>query len=138
MTPIFRGLLVATIAAPYLCLLFTALFQNGLADARISDALGFAIGAGTIALLWFGVPVFLIGGLVSGWLEALGLRSRKAMITGGAALGCSFLAPFLLIAQKDDWIFPVAGMLAGAICGWIYWLIAIRQKPEGKSPITSL
>lgn len=130
MTPTFRGLLVSSVAAPYLCLLFIALLANGFTDDRIPDAVGWVIGGGTLALVWAGVPVFLIGGVVSGMLETFGLRSQMTMIAGGAAVGFSFLTPLLLSDQKGDWIFPVAGMLSGAICGWLYWRIAIGRTPR--------
>ncbi|UVF19894.1 hypothetical protein HPT29_001715 [Microvirga terrae] len=86
----------------------------------------------------FGVPlVFMSIFPVSLILALLGLffrwRSLWIHAVGGAALGLGFA--FLAY----DWSFPrglndqrffPAATFAGALCGWVYWRIAITQTPD--------
>jgi hypothetical protein len=143
------ALLAATIAAPYLVAFFFFLFEAPFGDSReINEPLDFlkVLVIGSFGLGIFGLPTLLLAGVVAFILNLLGCHSRwhaivSAAVLGGV-LGCGFLALFFIESHEfieldeDLWMFPLAGLLSGAICGWIYRMIAIAPCNHEGKPIS--
>lgn len=93
---------------------------------------------GFIALFLFAIPLALlalIGGLLGLALERLGFLSPLPYIVCGALTGLGFLV-FVMegsLLPPDNWP-GFAICLSGALCGWIYWRIALRgRSPDGSA-----
>lgn len=135
------GVLAASLAAPYLASFFIfylmVLFgASSGADIvfgapslfdEFTDSLKFLV-IGTLGLTVFGLPVLFAAGALAFLLNALALHAKHHAVLGGAILGGLSLT-LLFGAEPDDLrVFPLAGLLSGAICGWSYWRIALRPR----------
>lgn len=126
------ALFTAALAAPYLIttgLVLEALLEHGRFGAAISPA-NYILLVGTAGALAFCVPLVLVSGTIALCLRISGLYSRANVLWCAAILG----------STCSGWVFRstgtalLAGTLAGAICGWIYWRIAIRG--SARAPVT--
>ncbi len=135
MKPTMFGAAVASIAAPYLSMVFSWTIYAIQSDKDILALLlefpGTLV-AGTVGALLFGLPLFLVSLLL-----ASSLRNRRAgtwwaaMMLGGSVGFC-----FSLWLYKD-WRNPEPAMLvfmhlpnvlSGIISGWICWFIMMRER----------
>jgi small-conductance mechanosensitive channel len=136
------GLFAASLVAPYLAsfliTLFLAIFdhvsRNDALLARpspVDELLGVlnVPFLGTIGLAMFGLPILLVAAIVALALDIFGLRSKRHSVIGGGGLGGLFLG----LLFSGSWIPLVAGLLTGAVCGWIYWRIALHRPSPSAS-----
>lgn len=140
------GVLAASLAAPYLASFFIFVLMALLGGSRdanllfgapsfadsLLDFLKFLV-IGTLGLGMFGLPILFAAGILAFLLHAFALRSKYYAIASGGILGCLSLALLFGGDRDDDRIFFLSGMLAGAICGWIYWRIAITNRARSMS-----
>jgi len=147
MTRRLIALVAASASAPYL----TSFFLNGhhlmilkpesMADA-IESLLTNTLVLGSAALVIYGPSVFISAGILAGFLSIVGLEARTPAISLGAALGACFgLYLFLwddaytVVWDGTDmsshlWPTLRSFIPSSAICGFIFWRIAIKRTPE--------
>lgn len=127
-------MLVAALAAP---LLWTALMALlGLAvDSRtvlneltVENILAVAVW-GTLG---FGPSLLLTAFIAIAGLRLAGFRSCPAFLVAGAFMGTIWVA---IIGDVQDSKWFATGALAGAICGFLYWRIALRGETRDPKPI---
>jgi hypothetical protein len=132
---------LATVAAPYLVTLpgFSLSMING--SYGLTDFL-FGIWVATGALMFFGIPVLILAGICAAILHRLKLQTRGWCMLGGAGVGLGFLGLIQLLpgTTMNIGFWPLVlvvleTLLPGALCGWIYWRIAIGRTPEGPRAI---
>ncbi|WP_414472701.1 hypothetical protein [Microvirga sp. M2] len=137
------GLLVASAMAPY-AMVFIVLglepvLQIDLLSIELTgplDLYKFVLLA-TVVAASLGPLIALLAGLVVWGLNALGWKTPWVIVLSGSLFGlCVNGALFggLALSSAPQLAayacYVAAGTLAGAICGWIYWRIAIRRTPE--------
>ncbi|SCY18746.1 hypothetical protein [Microvirga guangxiensis] len=135
------GVLVTTAVAPYLTTLLMMvldlLFLNNAEPRGQLDVFGF-ISLGTFGLLFFGFPLLFFSSIFALALSKLSRHPPLWLpIMIGSVLGCCFVSTIFSESLERIWTYLVSGTLSGAICGWIYWCIAIRQTPADDRPITT-
>ncbi len=124
------GLLAATIAAPYLVLFLWSLYglisgdQVGMKEPL--DLLK-VIPLGTLGLGVFGIPLLILASLCAVAVNAVKRPTWRGPVLGGIILGLGFIAALSGSDIADDRD-AIAFVVSGAICGWIYWRIAIPYK----------
>lgn len=137
-----RGLLTATVAAPYLVVFILTSIELLFGVATFKDVLEHRllidVSIGTVALLLFGIPILVVLGLWALLMNAFGWRSRRAFVLSGTILGlCLTLAVLSSFSHQTAGNFFAwltadlelfmslngSGGAAGALCGWIYWRI---------------
>jgi hypothetical protein len=148
MLRVIGGILAASLAAPYAASFFIY-GLIALVGASTSTNLLFGAPAyfdgfldlfkflviGTLGAMMFGLPIILGVSIVAFVLHIFALHTKRSVIASGSVIGCVSLTLLFVEEQSDAWIFPIAGLLSGAICGWIYWRIAIRQTPKAPHAI---
>jgi hypothetical protein len=124
------GVVAATIAAAYLTAFliqtFALLFSEQ-AGRGIADLFGLIV-LGTIALILYGIPVFLISGMLAFALRGLSQARPWYAVMSGGVLGLCFMSYKFSDAIDGFWFYAASGLIAGAISGWIYWRIAFGGK----------
>lgn len=135
------GILAANLAAPYLTALFMALFDLLFSDAvwmkEPLDLLKSGV-IGTFGLILFGLPLLLISAVLALALQGLSCSSRWHAMVSAGVLGFVFMTVVLISeGLHESWSYLVAGGCSGAICGWIYWRIAIRRTPDSGHDINA-
>ncbi|MBM6593795.1 hypothetical protein [Microvirga pudoricolor] len=137
------GVLVVTATAPLVTMFLIAAVGlcRGLLNGHVDLAYllrlipGLLIG-NYIILKILGPPLLVGSTLVAGIIYATGLRTWYASSIGGACFGgCFVLLSMRIPSEEHRLIFAVESasifLPAGAICGWIYWRIAVAgSKPE--------
>lgn len=133
------GVVVATLAAPFVFLLQIVLFErfgplaSGSPPApfqwRGFDALllMLALLVGQLTLL-----VLPVAGLVAYAGRRLGWRALSIHLLGGSLTGLLFsvfVISSMAAVPMGDGPLLLFGLVTGAVCGWIYWLIAVRPRP---------
>jgi hypothetical protein len=128
------ALLAATLAGPYIFLLLSGMMNFVLKPAIPSLetsilALPMLMFMGTIGLILFGVPALLLGAAMLGLSWKMGFYSRRYAVCAGAIIA-SGLAALHLDSEFQSEIVQslILGALSGAICGWIYWRIALAAQ----------
>lgn len=127
------GVLAATIIAPYLVMFLLNLFGLLSGDsAGLKEPLDLlkTIPLGTFALLMFGLPLLILASICAALVHLIAQPTWRAPVLSGAILGFGFVATFFVRnLEYDAWTFTalISGLCSGAICGWIYWLIAIGR-----------
>jgi hypothetical protein len=102
------------------------LLLDGVGSRGLRDLFGF-ISLGTFALLFFGFPLLLVSSVLAFALSRLSCHPPLWLpIMVGSVLGPCFISAIFSESLEKIWIYLISGALAGAICGWIYWRIAIR------------
>lgn len=82
---------------------------------------------GTIGLMIFGIPLLILASLCAMVANSVRRPTWRGPVLGGMILGVGSMVA--LFADDREFIpFLMAGALSGAICGWIYWAIAIRPR----------
>ncbi len=125
------GLLAATMAAPYLVVLFASSLGRDLTSnsygwrPSLEDILFY----GTFGLVLFGLPLLAVAGIAIAVLTRLGWASLWTALLAGAVIGSVSIA----VMYGDGPIDTLLGAVSGAICGWIYWTIALQQRPDAAS-----
>jgi hypothetical protein len=120
------GILAATFAAPYLsvCLIMALGLMAGV--FKPVD-LGLILSLGTAYLTEFGFSLLIVTSALVFALTRLGCRSAACFMASGTLVGLGFA---ITLVRPVIWI-VLATSFSGAICGWIYWRIAVaHQKPE--------
>jgi hypothetical protein len=137
MMPHVVGVLAATAVAPYLCFLTIILLRVFPDDfdriAGFLPLIKLVTAVGTLALSTMAIPLLIFAGMVIAGLNSLGCRSRWQYMVGGGIFGLCFLGVFVLATPSynlGDFYILVPGALSGAICGWIYWRIAMGGRPQ--------
>ncbi len=128
------GVVAATVAAPYLIVIVAELPF----DKTDGPGLLFGMQVATGALMFFGIPTLIVAGICAAILYRLKLQTRGWCMLGGAGVGLSLLGLILLLfgATMNFSFWPLlfgvlAHLLSGALCGWIYWRIALGPRaPE--------
>ncbi|MEZ0169006.1 hypothetical protein [Microvirga sp. TS319] len=132
-----KALVIASASAPYLTSLFMglpSLAEHGLSG--IGDAfeyLAATLIVGTAGLVIYGLPIAIAAGGFGGVLIWIGFRHPAIAIMFGAALGALFGCVLQAGQERTGngfWLIRISMILSGAICGFIYWRIAIRRTPE--------
>lgn len=91
-------------------------------------------------MIYYGSVYILIGFLPFSIIASLlGLvlqrQSQKNCIGGGVLTGLGFyLSLTFCIGPEDGFVF-ILGPALGAVCGWIYWRIAIGRTPSNSHAI---
>ena len=130
------GVVTATIAAPYLVSLVDYLLTLMINGPKSFTGLIDSILLGSNGLLLFGVPTLVLASICAAILHRLKLRTRGWCMLGGAGVGLGSLGIMVLSVGIDigiPWLLLM--LLSGALCGWIYWRIAIARTPEGSRAI---
>jgi hypothetical protein len=132
------GIIAATAAAPYIAGLLIGFYVELVDVVRHGEPLELPsllkfLPISTVVLTVAGIPILILSALCAALLNAAEWRTRRASIVAGSLTGFCFIA--LLTSSPanlgDEWLYALAiGAPPGAICGWIYWRIAIRQTPE--------
>jgi hypothetical protein len=122
------GMIAATFAAPFLTALlmmaFDAAPSRGPMLEHLLDLLQF-IPLGAFGLLSFGIPLFLLASIMALALSKLSHPPLWLPMTTGGALGLGFTSVIFMESLDKTWTYLASGTLAGIICGWIYWRIAL-------------
>jgi len=90
---------------------------------------------GTIGLFYACMPTLVLSLIAAGLLNLLAMKSSTSAILAGSLVGLSFGAIFSVGDISGNWHLAVSFTLSGAICGWIYWLIAIRRTLSNRHAI---
>jgi hypothetical protein len=139
------AVIAANLAGPCLLVLHIFLLTAFTDPSRLnaSDGAHMLMAFGVFLLMtWAGMAVTVFpASLLFAWLGwRAGWRSAWIYIAAGVVIGGVFnvLIPPLIFGSGEQTlsIFAFYGCL-GAICGWIYWRIAIRQTPDSARPITT-
>jgi hypothetical protein len=132
------GVMAATVAAPYL----VVIFAERPFDKTDGPGLLFGIQVATGALMFFGIPLLILAGICAAILHRLSFQARGWCMLGGAGVGLSYhgLIQLLPGTTVNIGFWPLLFVLldfplSGALCGWIYWRIAIGRTPEGSRAI---
>lgn len=134
------GLVVAIAAAPYLTV-FLALLKAFLeygpwTIGGVPSLVVATLVVGTYGLVLFGPVVAFVVCVLAIPLIRRGFHHPAVTIAFGVAVGAAFsLVPAYYADRFESWTPPIEVALAGALCGWIYWLIAIGRTPEGSRAI---
>lgn len=131
----FLGILAATVAAPYLVVFLWSLY--GLLSGEsvgLKEPLDLlkTIPLGTGALLMFGIPLLILAGICAALVHIVEQPTWRGPVLGGATLGLGFVAAIFgrsVEPDADTVAMLASGLCSGAICGWIYWAIALRRQP---------
>ena len=134
------GVVTATVAAPYLTILLWELSVLLLGEeVGIEEPIDLlkAIPIGTFAFLLFGLPLLILSSVFAILVNTIENPSWRSSVFSGAILGLGFMSVFFV--RSPEYSFEVAtfltvGTLTGAICGWIYWRIALSRAPNIPSP----
>lgn len=126
-----KGIVAATLAAPYIATLLMALriviFEhrnpNALFTERFYDDIALL---GTVGLFYSGVPTMILSLIAAGILNMLKLRSAVSSLLIGSIVGLAFGAFLSATSFRDNVHLMLIFTASGAICGWIYWLIAAK------------
>jgi len=135
-----KGIVAATLAAPYVASLLMAL-RIVISEQRSPDALfterfydDIAL-LGTVGLFYSALPTLFLSLIAAAILNMLKLRSALSSLLIGLVVGLTFGAFFSASSFRDNIHLMLIFAVSGAICGWIYWLIAIRRTPEAPHAI---
>jgi len=108
------GVVAVTLAAPYLIILAGFLFnKEGGPDPL------FLIHVATVGLVLLGPPTLVLAGICAAILHRLKLQTRSWCMLGGAGVSLVFLGVLEGLMLHL--------LLSGAVCGWIYWRIALKN-----------
>ncbi len=126
------GLIAAAASAPYL-LMLGLYISEPLFVSRTPHwsllKLWDAFAVGTAGLFIVGIPLLLLSWWLAFFLDAKGWQTWWQVSLGGMALGTILTITVTAIpAFHDlrDLKFLALNAAIGAICGWIYWRIAIK------------
>lgn len=128
------GILATTLTAPYLGAIYVLIpiaarteFASLVPLKDIQGLLALFIAVGMMGLAEFGAYILLAASVMALILAGLRIRSPALSIGLGAAIGLC-LGIYIDLPHNE---LPVPALLGiGALCGWIYWRIAIRQTPD--------
>jgi hypothetical protein len=145
------ALLAANVTAPFLFVFVagsSTLLSSGLIRPwELLPFLRVGLIVGFVGLCHFGIPVLLLSGVVAAILAKFECRSRWHFLVVGGLSGFIFLetlfvtqgfsswrpATFLSRAISSFGSGTIAVILSGAVCGWIYWAIAIRPMAQDRA-----
>lgn len=133
------GVITASAAAPYLVAASLGISvalesQNWSALEGLIDLLIGMVFFGTFGLLIYGLPVLAFAVFAALILYAFDIRSIIVIVATASIIGLCF-GLLLLLQNFDNWPLILGCVISGAVCGWIYWRIAIRQTPDNARPI---
>jgi len=130
------GAAIASVTAPYLVCVFSWMIYVIQSDKDLLPLLlefpGTLI-AGTLGVLLFGFPLFLISFLLASLFHYARVDSWPTAIVSGTAVGLCFTLWLNngMEPMPDALVFfHLPYVLAGLISGWIYWRIAIGRTPR--------
>lgn len=87
-----------------------------------------AVATGVATYLGFFAPLLLVSVLLSFFLAALKCRSAGCAAFGGALLWALINMGLDLMMSERAWTFLPIAVLSGAVNGWVYWLVALRER----------
>ncbi|MEZ0169012.1 hypothetical protein [Microvirga sp. TS319] len=85
------------------------------------------ISMGTFGVVVFGIPLLVLASLCAMAVNTAKRPTWCGPVLGGIILGLGFTAA-LSTDDSPPIPFLMSSALSGAICGWIYWRIAIRPR----------
>ncbi|WP_112661858.1 hypothetical protein [Microvirga flavescens] len=135
------GVLAATIAAPYLFSFLWILFGFIAGDRPIMKEpldLIKAIPMGTMALIVFGIPLLILASLCATAVNAIERPTWRGPMLGGTIFGLGFIFALSMGAvayNKELIALQLSGTCSGAICGWIYWRIAMHRHSPSETTL---
>ena len=134
------GLVVAIAAAPYvtafLMLLKAFLEYDPWAIGDVPGLVVTTLVVGTYGLVLFGPVVAFVVCILAIPLIRRGFHHPGVTIAFGAAVGAALsLVPAYFADRFESWTPPIVMALAGALCGWIYWLIARERTSQASGAI---
>ena len=134
------GLVVAIAAAPYVTAflgLLKAFLEYG--PWTIGEVPGLVVTTlvvGTYGLVLFGPVVAFVVCVLAIPLIRRGFHHPGVTIAFGAAVGAALsLVPAYFADHFESWTPLIVMALAGALCGWIYWLIARERTSQAPDAI---
>lgn len=133
------GVLAASLAAPYLAVAFMFALPawEEAAKAGILEALGklffWIVLAGTFALIVYGIPILIMATLIAFTLSKLRATSRWIAMAAGSVNGLALGSLAIVLDDGGDWSSLPAFILAGALCGLLYWRIALGG--QARAPV---
>jgi len=130
-----KGIVGATIAGPYLAAFFLSLLimlrehdnPYGLLETEFYE---FVLFSGTIGLLYTCIPTLILSLIAAMILSLLRWSPFTKALTAGSLIGLCFGAFLSASDFSSNWHLMAIFLLSGAICGWIYWRIAIQRTPS--------
>ena len=123
------GVLMASMAAPYIATLLTLVTNPGPISVHSLFDLWKVAPFGTVVLLHFWAPMVVASSALALILTAIRATSPIAVMTGAALLGFGFAVVAKGGVFFGTWEPQLTGALTGAICGWIYWRVALAEEP---------
>jgi Na+-translocating ferredoxin:NAD+ oxidoreductase RnfD subunit len=86
-----------------------------------------------MALLFFGLPLICAATVLAIALHLCGREARWHIMLAAGLLG-SFFIVLIPGVTVENIPLLLGGSISGAICGWIYWRIAIHgESPSGET-----
>lgn len=126
------GVLAATASAPYLGAA-SFLISEELKDPNlpsIESAAEFFAGIvmfGTAGLIIYGIPVLAVVAIAALVLHVLDADSLFVITAIASLIGLCF-GLFLTAPDFREWPIAPSAFISAAICGWIYWRIAMSNR----------
>ncbi len=131
------GVVSATLAAPYLVMLAPYLLSSpvnrldGFGDLRLASRLA------TGGLVLLGLPTLILASICAAILHRLEIRAKGWCMLGGAGVGLGSFGVMVSLTgasmEISSWrllMIVLDNLLSGAVCGWIYWRIALGPRPR--------
>ncbi|HLM42153.1 MAG TPA: hypothetical protein VK434_21470 [Microvirga sp.] len=136
------GVVAATLAAPYLVMLVPYLLSSPINRSDGFGDLRLAIRLATGGLVLLGLPTLILASICAAILHRLKIRAKGWCMLGGAGVGLGSLGVMVSLTgaslEISSWrllMILLDNLLSGAICGCIYWRIAIARTPENARAI---
>ncbi|MCG7394640.1 hypothetical protein MHY87_17180 [Microvirga sp. ACRRW] len=85
---------------------------------------------GSLGLLIYGLPLILAFSIAALILHAIKAERSALPVCLGSLIGLCFGAFFAASDMQDEWPLFLGCFVSGAICGWIYWRIALRKQAD--------
>lgn len=129
MTRNVRGVLAAVVAAPYITVLLMFIGSLIAGDAKLDELPAVPL-MGSAGLLFLGIPLLSVSAILAAAIQHTGRYACLISIMSGILTGSGFMLFMYreVLQSFQAQLILICGALAGGICGWIYWRIAVRSK----------
>ncbi|PVE24501.1 hypothetical protein DC522_10470 [Microvirga sp. KLBC 81] len=130
-----NGVVGATIAGPYLAAFLLSLLimfreHDNLYRLLETDFYAYLFFLGTIGLLYTCIPTLILSLVAAMILRLLRWNPFAKALIAGSSIGLCFGAFLSASDFSSNWYLIAIFLLSGALCGWIYWFIAIGRTHE--------
>ncbi|MCG7394639.1 hypothetical protein MHY87_17175 [Microvirga sp. ACRRW] len=123
------AIFATSLACAYIIQLFDIAASGGF-QINVFKTLIEILVLGTVIYLHFFIPLLLLSVLLVLFLAFLRCHSMHCSFFGGGLFGFSLVSGLVLAGIEQGWELPPLGGLCGAVCGWVYWLIATGGRPQ--------